>query len=165
MGAGNKAKGRVCRRQTRQAPPQGTTATKSISAANGLMPGCRGRSPRRNKVKISPFPTGEGGRGDRGQEIKLTAGREATKTAKPPCGYHSGKVCRQPAGQAPRKKTPPNPRKPGVQRCFYLQFQKIGLLRRLGLGNSRLLDVRNILQNLLVGQIGGVNLVLQRGAV
>ena len=44
------------------------------SAANGLMQGCRGRSPRRNKVKISPFPGGEGGRGDRGQKIKLTAG-------------------------------------------------------------------------------------------
>ena len=46
----------------------------TISAANGLMQGCRGRSPRRNKVKSSPFPTGEGGRGDRGQEIKLKAG-------------------------------------------------------------------------------------------
>ena len=33
----------------------------SISAVNGLTPGCRGRSPRRNKLKISPFPAGEGG--------------------------------------------------------------------------------------------------------
>ena len=48
--------------------PPGTTAAKSISAANGLMPGCRGRSPRRNKLIVSPFPAGEGGRGgDRGQ--------------------------------------------------------------------------------------------------
>ena len=30
--------------------------------------GCRGRSPRRNKLLVSPFPTGEGGRGDRGQK-------------------------------------------------------------------------------------------------
>ena len=43
--------------------PPGTTAAKSISAANGLMPGCRGRSPRRNKLIVSPFPAGEGGRG------------------------------------------------------------------------------------------------------
>ena len=47
--------------------PPGTTAAKSISAANGLMPGCRGLRPRRNKVIFSPFPAGEGGRGDRGQ--------------------------------------------------------------------------------------------------
>ena len=36
--------------------------------------GCRGRSPRRNKLLVSPFPTGEGGRGDRGQKRKLKAG-------------------------------------------------------------------------------------------
>ena len=43
--------------------PPGTTAAKSISAANGLMPGCRGRSPRRNKVIFSPFPAGRGSGG------------------------------------------------------------------------------------------------------
>ncbi len=26
--------------------------------------GCRGRSPRQNKLKVSPFPSGEGGWGD-----------------------------------------------------------------------------------------------------
>ena len=51
-----------------ESPPLGTTAAGSVSAAGGLMPGCRGRSPRRNKVIISPFPAGEGGRGDRGQK-------------------------------------------------------------------------------------------------
>ena len=45
MGAGKQAKGTVGGRQTRQAPPQGTTATKSISAANGLMPGMQGAKP------------------------------------------------------------------------------------------------------------------------
>ena len=40
----------------------------SISAVNGLTPGCRGRSPRRNKLIVSPFPVGEGGWGDRGKK-------------------------------------------------------------------------------------------------
>ena len=40
---------------------------------------------------ISPFPTGEGGRGDRGQESKLKAGQAGNKEGTPPCGYHSGK--------------------------------------------------------------------------
>ena len=47
---------------------QGICLAGSVSAASGLMPGCRGRSPRRNKVIVSPFPAGEGGRGDRGQK-------------------------------------------------------------------------------------------------
>ena len=40
----------------------------TISAAGGLMQGCRGRSPRRNKLKISPLPAGKGGRGDGGRK-------------------------------------------------------------------------------------------------
>ena len=38
--------------------------------------GCRGRSPRRNKLKISPFPAGEGGRGDRGRKEGEGRGRQ-----------------------------------------------------------------------------------------
>ena len=53
---------------------RGARMAETVSAANGLMQGCRGRSPRRNKLIVSPFPTGEGGRGDRGQESKLKAG-------------------------------------------------------------------------------------------
>ena len=53
---------------------RGTRMAETVSAANGLMQGCRGRSPRRNKLIVSPFPTGEGGRGDRGQKSKLKAG-------------------------------------------------------------------------------------------
>ena len=34
-----------------------------ISAASGSVQGCRGRSPRRNKLWGSPFPAGEGGSG------------------------------------------------------------------------------------------------------
>ena len=38
------------------------------SAARVQPQGCRGRSPRRNKLIVSPFPAGEGGWGDRGQK-------------------------------------------------------------------------------------------------
>ena len=38
------------------------------SAARGLPRGCKGRSPLHKKTKISPFPVGEGGRGDRGKK-------------------------------------------------------------------------------------------------
>ena len=51
-----------------QAPPLSTTAAGRASAAGGLMQGCRGRSPRRNKLLVSPFPGGEGGRGDGGKK-------------------------------------------------------------------------------------------------
>ena len=36
--------------------------------------GCKGRSPLHEITLVSPFPAGEGGRGDRGQENKLKAG-------------------------------------------------------------------------------------------
>ena len=49
--------------------PPGTCMARLVSAASGLMPGCRGRSPRRNKLWDSPFPGGEGGRGDRGKKV------------------------------------------------------------------------------------------------
>ena len=51
----------------------GTCMEGAVSAANGLMPGCRGRSPRRNKVIFSPFPVGRGA-GGWGKESKLKAG-------------------------------------------------------------------------------------------
>ena len=81
-------------------PPQGTCMAGTVSAAGGSMQGCRGRSPRRNKLKISPFPGGEersasAGRGD----ILPLRGRGARKQAKdrvggrptghaPPRGHH-----------------------------------------------------------------------------
>ena len=39
--------------------------------------GCRGRSPRRNKVIFSPFPGGEGGRGDGGNKASQRQGQPA----------------------------------------------------------------------------------------
>ena len=84
------------------------------------MPGCRGRSPRRNKLLVSPFPTGEGGWGDRGQKRKLKAGAAGDKEGKPPiafstaagiasaargqaphCAFHSGRDSQCRAGSAP----------------------------------------------------------------
>ena len=56
------------------ATPLGTCTAGTVSVANGLMQGCRGRSPRRNKLIVSPFPAGEGGRGGEGAESKLKAG-------------------------------------------------------------------------------------------
>ena len=73
-------------------PPQGATAAKTISAANGLMQGCRGRSPRRNKLKNLPLPAGEGGWGS----ILPLRGRGAKRQAK-------GRVGGRQRGQAPRR--------------------------------------------------------------
>ena len=62
----------------------GICSARSVSAAGGSVPGCRGRSPRRNKLCGSPFPTGEGGWGDGGQEGKLKAGQGGNPGASPP---------------------------------------------------------------------------------
>ena len=98
---------------------RGARMAETVSAANGLMQGCRGRNPRRNKLIVSPFPTGEGGRGDRGQESKLTArlageekgkpplrvpewqGRQATARLRPPAGCRIGRASQCRAGSAP----------------------------------------------------------------
>ena len=49
----------------------------TVSAASGLMPGCRGRSPRQNNLRVSPFPLGRG----RGEILPLR-GRGAEKKEK-----------------------------------------------------------------------------------
>ena len=54
---------------------------------------CKGRSPRQNKLIVSPFPGGEGGRGDGGRKANYRQGRQATKRASPPPGYYSGRGC------------------------------------------------------------------------
>ena len=47
------------------------------------------------KITLTPpFPTGEGGWGDRGQESKLKAGAAGNKEGTPPCGHHSGRDSR-----------------------------------------------------------------------
>ena len=47
--------------------PAGGCLEGSVSAVGGSVSGCRGRSPRRNKLWGSPFPGGEGGWGDGGK--------------------------------------------------------------------------------------------------
>ena len=113
---------RVPGRQGQQAakkasPPPGTWTAETVSAASGLTPGCRGLRPRRNKVKISPFPLGRGA-GGWGQKIYDMAGKTSEaghspppgaglagatggKEGKPPCGCRDGKVSRRPTGQTP----------------------------------------------------------------
>ena len=63
--------------------------------------GAGGGSPRRNKVIISPFPAGEGGRGDRGQKGKLKAGAAGDRAGKPPLGTIAARSIRQPKKPAP----------------------------------------------------------------
>ena len=50
----------------------------------GSARGCKGRSPLHEITLVSPFPVGEGGRGDRGQGSKLKAGQGGDKEGKPP---------------------------------------------------------------------------------
>ena len=60
----------------------GTCLAGTISAAGGLMPGCRGRSPRQNKLLVPTIPPGRGAGG-------MGAGNKA-----------KGRVCRRPNRQA-----------------------------------------------------------------
>ena len=64
--------------------------------------GCKGRSPRQNQLKISPFPGGEGG-GGWGKKRKVKAGAAGGKAGKPPSGFRKGIVIRRPPGQTPRR--------------------------------------------------------------
>ena len=85
MGERKHTKGKVGRRQSRQAPPRrvrdsppapvppgfsppGTCSVRSVSAANGLMQGCRGLRPRRNNLWGSPLPRRGRGVGGMGAE-------------------------------------------------------------------------------------------------
>ena len=65
----------------------------------------RGEAPCIRKQKISPFPAGEGGRGDRGQERKLKAGAAGDKEGKPPFRHHSGRVSGRPKSPSPPQGT------------------------------------------------------------
>ena len=94
MGEKRKLKAGQGGNPNRQLPPSGTTAARSASAARVQCRGAGGGSPRRNKVIFSPFPGGEGGRGDGGKKASKRRGGQATKKASRPCGHHSGKVCK-----------------------------------------------------------------------
>ena len=95
-------------------PPASACLARSVSAASGSVQGCRGRSPRRNKLLVSPFPRGEGGRGDGGDKANQRQGWQATKKARPPletaaarsAGNQPGKP---PAGRVIRAPAPVPP--------------------------------------------------------
>ena len=115
MGERKQAKGRVSRRPTGQATlwapptpaepatcrtshPSGTCLAGTISAVSGSGQGCRGRSPRRNKLWDSPFPPGRGA-GGWGKESKLKARLADDQPGKPPFGHRQRPPPRRPAGQ------------------------------------------------------------------
>ena len=73
IGAGNKAKGRVCRRQGRHAPA-GHHSDKVYKCRKRFSAGVPGAKPPAKKTKNIPPSRREGGQGGWGQEIKLKAG-------------------------------------------------------------------------------------------
>ena len=74
--------------QGRHAPRRARGSLPFSSAARVQARDARGAAPCMKITLISPFPTGEGGRGDRGQEGKLKAGAGgATKKASPPLDF------------------------------------------------------------------------------
>ena len=70
--------------RTAGALARGARMAETVSAANGLMQGCRGLRPRQNKLKVSPLPAGKGVGG-------MGAGRKT-----------KGGVGRRPGRQVPR---------------------------------------------------------------
>ena len=90
-------------RRTAGSLARGARIAEAVSAANGLMQGRRGRSPRQNKHLGTPFPGGEersasAGWGDRGKKENKRQGQPVTKRASHPNGFWNGKVSRRPAG-------------------------------------------------------------------
>ena len=65
-------------------PPPGTYPAGLTSATRIQPRGSKGRSPLHKKPKTSPFPGGEGGRGDRGKQLLLRQANPATEKASPP---------------------------------------------------------------------------------
>ena len=101
MGAGKKTKGKVGRREKKQATPTDSGTARSAGDLPGKPPNghlhrrfspcrlrlrrgdARGGAPCIRKLKISPFPPGRGARGW-GQERKLKARLAGEKKSKPP---------------------------------------------------------------------------------
>ena len=77
--------------------------------------GAGGGSPRRNKPKISPFPTGEGGWGDGGKPCDMAGKSGDQNRRSPPIGDSDGRVIRQRRGKPParRRIAPLPPCRPG----------------------------------------------------
>ena len=76
--------GKVRRVTSRARPPPGEWFVPAPSAAWVQPQGCKGRSPLHEITLVTPFPAGEGGRGDRGQESKLKAGGNRRQSRQAP---------------------------------------------------------------------------------
>ena len=96
--------GKVRRVTSRASPPPGEWFAPAPSAAWVQPQGCKGRSPLHEKTLVTPFPSGEGGRGDRGQGSKLKAGGNRRQSRHAPPRWvqrrqgQAGNRARRPAG-------------------------------------------------------------------
>ena len=88
-------------RPTPGKPPPGTYPAGFTSAARVQSRGCKGRSPLHKKTKNSPFPGGEGGRGDRGKKALLRQANPATGKASPTPGAVSATSTDNQPGKPP----------------------------------------------------------------
>ena len=122
--------GKVSRRQKRQAslahrqhppppappgasPPAGRVVCSPAPVPRPAQPrGCKGRSPLHEITIVSPFPGGEGGRGDGGRKEAKGRVSRRQKKASPPADSETAKSAgdqkgKPPSPPAPPKKPPP----------------------------------------------------------
>ena len=113
--------GAPCIGKPKSPSPLGSCAAGSAHAARVQPRGCKGRSPLHEITLVSPFPAGEGGRGDRGQKGKLKAGAAGDRAGKPPAGLlrrrfspcRPGSAPGDARGGAPCIRKPKSPSPPG----------------------------------------------------
>ena len=104
MGAENQAKGRSGRRQRGHVPPPGTAKRRSSQCRVPSTPGdARGEAPCIRKLKVSPFPGGEGGWGD--GAVNQAKGRVGGRQERQAPPVDSGMA--RSAGDQPGKPPPP----------------------------------------------------------
>ena len=94
MGAEKQAKSRVGRRQGRHAPRRALSPQAQPMPLPAQPRGCKGQSPLHKQTKNSPFPGGEGGRGD----ILPLRGRGAEKQAKGKVSQRGGELFQESPG-------------------------------------------------------------------
>ena len=82
-------------------PPPGNANAGLARAARIQLRGCKGRSPLHKITLDSPFPSGEGGWGDRGQEKKLKVRSAGDKEGKPHAGQRQRRFSPRRPGFSP----------------------------------------------------------------
>ena len=90
-------------------------------------PGCRGRSPRQSKLKISPFPTGEersasAGRGIGGRNASGRQWQPETRKAHRPAGHRRQN---KPTPQTNLRKTKKDAHAPSIKTSNHQTYQAI----------------------------------------